>query len=140
MVQEDKPREKLYNDGGSLVGLYNRNKNFTSTNTYADYLDVDCRGIRSSVITLFNTDSSNAVVYEIWATAEPYVNHTAMTGTDNTDYDNGWVQIKAETTLAASAAPTIETLDNPYTRLVVRVKSSVADSHGTVSIYHRGEN
>jgi len=140
MAQVDTPREKPYNDGGSLVGVYGRNAPVTSTNAYATVLDIDCRGIRSSVITSFNTHASNDLKYEIWATTLPFADQTDMTGTDDDDYDNGWVQIKAETTLTASAAPTIDTLDNPYSRLVFRVKSSVADTHGTLHVYHRGEN
>lgn len=140
MAQVDTPREKVFNDGGSLVGLYNKNVAVSSTNAYATILDIDCRAIRSSVITLFNTHATNHILFEIWATALPLATQTDMTGTDNTDYDNGWVQIKAETTLTASAAPTIETLDNPYTRLVVRIKASVGDSQGVLHVYHRGEN
>lgn len=125
---------------GSLFSRYNKNKGVASANAYATILDVDSRRIRTSVFTLFNTHASNDVLFEIWATAEHYEDQTDMTGTDDTDYDNGWVQIKAETTLTASAAPTIETLDNPYTRVIVRIKSSSTDTPGTIDVYHRGEN
>jgi hypothetical protein len=140
LAQVDKPREKLTNDGNSVIGIHNKNISVISTDAYADVLDIDVRGIRTSVITLFNTHASNDVLYEIWASALDLTSTVAMVGTDDTDYDAGWVQIKAETTLTASAAPTIETLDNPYTRLVVRVKASVGASQGTIIAIHRGEN
>jgi hypothetical protein len=140
MAQVDQPREKYMNDGGSLVGFQNKNMSVASTDAYVDILDIDCRGLRSSVITLHNTHATNDVLYETWATAIDYASITALTGTDATDYDNGWVQIKAETTLTASAAPTVDTLSNPYTKLVVRIKASSAGNQGTIIAIHRGEN
>lgn len=138
MAQEDQRREKMSNDGNSIIGLHNRNLALTSTDAYATALEIDCRNVRSSVFTLFCI--TNDLKYEIWATADWLPDHTTMTGTDATDYANGWVQIKAETTLTAAAAPVIETLDNPYNKVVVRVKAAVGASQGVLDIYHRGEN
>lgn len=139
MVQVDKMREKYLNDGGSLVASYSKNIDVASTDAYATVLDIDARGVRESVITIFNTHATNSIDYEIWATADLYPN-TDMTGTDDSDYDLGWVQIAAETSLAGSAAPAIETLSNPYSRVVVRIKATVGASQGTVRVFHRGEN
>ena len=65
---------------------------------------------------------------------------TALTGTADTDYDNGWVELKASTAQTASAAPAVETLSNSYTKVVVRVKSTSAGNAGVVRIWHRGDN
>jgi hypothetical protein len=140
MAQEDQRREKITNDGSSISGLHNRNVGVASTDAYADVLDIDCRNVRTSVFTLYNKHATSNILYEIWATAEWMPNQTNLTGTDATDYDNGWVQIKAETTLTASAAPTIESLSNPYNRVVVRIKAASPGNQGTLDIYHRGES
>jgi len=141
MAQVDQAREKYMNDGGSLVSYQNKNISVASTDAYATILDIDSRGLRSSVITLFNTHASNDCLYEIWATALDKASITAMTGTDDTDLHNGWVQIGTEATLTASATTgTIVALTNPYTQIVVRIKASAGGSQGTIIAIHRGEN
>lgn len=139
MAQENFPREKYQNDGGTLVASRSRNIDVTSTDSYVSILDVDSRGVRESVFTIFNTHATNSIDYKIWANADVF-NSPAITGTDDTDWDNGWVVIKAETALAASVIPVIETLSNPYSRVVVRIKATSGGNQGVVRIWHRGEN
>ena len=139
MAQVDKSREKPFNDGGSLVASYSKNIDVTSTDVYVTILDIDSRAIRESVFTIFNTHATNSIDYKIWANPDKYP-ITDITGTDDTDWDNGWTIIKAETALAASVTPVIETLSNPYAKVVVRVKATSAGNQGVVRIWHRGEN
>lgn len=139
MAQVDKSRERQFNDGGGLVAGYSKNIDVASTDAYVTALDIDSRAIRESVFTIFNTHASNSIDYKIWANADIYP-AVDLTGTDDTDFDNGWVIIKAETSLAGSATPVIETLSNPYSRVVVQIKATVGASQGTVRIFHRGEN
>jgi hypothetical protein len=139
MVQVDKMREKYANDGGSLVASYNKNIDVTTTDSYAVALDIDSRGVRESVIVIHNTDPTNSIDYDVWANPDIYP-AVDITGTAATDYDNGWVLIGAETSIAAGAVPVIETLSNPYSRVVVRIKATVASNQGVVRLWHRGEN
>jgi len=140
MAQVDKMRERVDASAGSLVGNYNKNIDVTSTDAFVVALDIDSRGVRESVFVLFNTAAANDINYDIWGNADILSAITDITTTCNTNYDNGWVLLKASTTLTASAAPTIETLDNPYTRVVVRIKATAGGSQGTLRGWHRGEN
>ena len=40
MAQVDTPREKIANDGGSLVGQYNENEEVATTGTFVTALDI----------------------------------------------------------------------------------------------------
>jgi hypothetical protein len=138
MAQVDKMREKYSNDGGSLIAQYNKNIDVATVDAYAVALDIDVRGIRESVLVIHNTHATNSIDYDIWG--NPDTNPVDITGTAADDYDNGWVIIGTETAIAAGAAPSIETLSNPYARMVVRIKATVGSSQGTLRIWHRGEN
>jgi hypothetical protein len=138
MAQVDYTRERVDVSNGSLIGSYNKNIDVTSTDTFAIILDVDSRGTRTSTFSIFNTHASNSIDYDIWGNLDKDV--TALTGTADTDYDNGWVELKASTAQAASAAPAVETLSNSYTRVVVRIKATSSSNQGTVRIWHRGDN
>jgi hypothetical protein len=139
MAQADYTRERVDASNGSLIGSYSKNIDVTSTDSFAIVLDIDTRGIRESIFSIFNTHGSNSIDYDIWGNlnSNPI---TALTGTADTDYDNGWVQIKTTTAQTAGAAPAVETLSNPYTRVVVRIKATSSSNQGTVRIWHRGEN
>ena len=140
MVQVDKVRERIDASGGSLVGSYNKNIDVTTTNAFTTILDIDSRGIRESVIIIFNTHCSNNIDYDIWGNLDMLQNITEINPLCDTNYDNGWVQLTSTTTLTASMVPMVETLSNPYSRIVIRAKATVNDNQGTVRIWHRGEN
>lgn len=138
MAQVDKMREKYSNDGGSLVSQYNKNIDVDTTDNMVVVLDIDVRGIRESVVVIHNTHATNSIDYDIWANPDRIP--VDLTGTPATDYDAGWVIVGTETAIAALAAPSIETLSNPYSRMVVRIKATVGGNQGTVRVWHRGEN
>ena len=139
MVQVDKSREKYLNDGGSLVASYSKNLAITTTDSYVTILDIDSRGVRESIISIYNSHATNSIDYIVYGCVDLYPN-ADITGTAATDYANGWVILKDTTALAGLAVPVIETLTNPYARVVVQVRATVGASQGTVSAYHRGEN
>jgi hypothetical protein len=139
MVQSDFTRERVDASNGSLVGSYSKNLDITSTDTFAIILNIDTRGVRESIFSIFNTHASNSIDYDIWGNLDSNP-ITSLTGTADTDYDNGWVLIKTTTSQASGAAPAVETLSNPYTRVVVRIKATSGGNQGTVRIWHRGEN
>ena len=138
MAQVDKMREKYSNDGGSLISQYNKNIDIATTDVFVVALDVDVRGIRESVLVIHNTHATNSIDYDVWG--NPDTVPVDITGTAATDHDNGWVVIGTETAIAAGADPSIETLSNPYSRMVVRIKATAGGSQGTVRVWHRGEN
>ena len=138
MAQIDKMREKYSNDGGSLISTYNKNIDILTTDAFAVALDVDVRGVRETVLIIHNTDPTNSIDYDVWGNADTIP--ADITGTAATDYDNGWVIIGTETSIAQGAAPSIETLSNPYSRMVVRIKATVGGNQGLVRVWHRGEN
>ncbi len=139
MAQVDLTRERIDASNGSLIGSYNKNIDVTTTNCFSAVLEVDSRGTRTSTFSIFNTHATNSIDYDIWGNID--INPvTALTGTADTDYDNGWVELKASTAQAASVAPAVETLSNSYTKVVVRVKSTSAGNAGVVRIWHRGDN
>lgn len=55
------------------------------------------------------------------------------------NHDIEWVKLVADAALAAGAAPPVLTVGTPYSRVVVRAKSTVTDTPGTVRVRHRGE-
>ena len=140
MAQVDKMRERVDASAGSLVGNYNKNIDVTSTDAFVVALDIDSRGVRQSVITIFNTHATNSIDYDIWGNPDLLCAITDITTTCDTNYDNGWVSLKGTTAQAAGVAPAIQTLDNPYTRIVVRIKATSGGNQGTVRVWHRGEN
>ena len=70
MAQLDTPREKIANDGGSLVGQYNENEEVATTGTFVTALDIDSRAIRSSVFVIHN-NAGGDLDYQILANAKP---------------------------------------------------------------------
>lgn len=140
MAQVDKMRERVDASAGSLVGNYNKNIDLASTDCFVVALDIDSRGVRQSVITIFNTAACNSIDYDIWGNPDVLCGICDITTTCDTNFDRGWVQLKGTTAQAAGVAPSVETLDNPYTRIVVRIKATVGASQGTARIWHRGEN
>lgn len=135
MVQTSKIHERHYNDGGSLTAEYTKNVGITSTNAFVTYLDIDLRAIRKGIFTLY--DKTNNVDYEIWVNPDRYT-QAAFTGTAATDYEGGWIRT-ANGTLTAGSAPTEIEITKTYSRAIVLIKSSVADSHGVFYLYFRGE-
>ena len=117
---------------------HDTNLDVATANAFAIVLDVDGRYTKDSVITIYNTHASASITYNIWGLVAEYPG-TALTGTADTDYDNGWVELVADAALAAGAAPPVLTVGTPYSRVVVRAKSTVTDTPGTVRVRHRGE-
>ena len=100
--------------------LYNGTKTGTTTNSYADALDWDTRNIHDKTIMLKNT-GSNALDYKL-------LSYAIITGID------------FEETAGSLEAGGIAkfALSNPYARIKLQVKSTVADSHTTYEIDYRG--
>lgn len=134
MAQVDTPREKIANDGGSLVGQYNENEEVATTGTFATALDIDSRAIRSSVFVIHN-NAGGDLDYQILANAKPLSSIVDPAGSN--DDDKGWVTL-ATGSVATTAAPSIQTLSNPYTRVIVQIKHTTSTTN--VDIWHRGEN
>lgn len=134
MAQVDTPREKVSNDGGSLVGQYNENEEVATTGTFATALDIDSRSIRESVFIIHN-NAGGDLDYQILANAKPLSSIVDPTGTN--DDDKGWVTL-ATASVATTADPSIQTLSNPYTRVIVQIKHTTSTTN--VDIWHRGEN
>lgn len=134
MAQVDTPREKIANDGGSLVGLYNENEEVATTASFATVLDIDSRTIRESVFIIHN-NAAGDLDWQILANAKPYSSMVDPTGSN--DDDKGWVTLGSGS-VASGAAPTVQTLSNPYTRLIVQIKHTSSTTNA--DIWHRGEN
>jgi len=134
MVQSDRGREKLANDGGSLTGQYNENEEVATTAAFVTALDVDSRSIRESVFIIHN-NAGGDLDYQILANARPLADIVAPAGTN--DDDKGWVVLSTGS-IATTVAPTIETLSNPYTKVIVQIKHTSLTTN--VDIWHRGEN
>ena len=54
MAQVDTQREKISNDGGSLIGQYNETEEVATTAAYVTVLDIDVRTIRESAFIVHN--------------------------------------------------------------------------------------
>jgi hypothetical protein len=134
MAQVDTAREKISNDGGSLVGLYNENEEVATTSSYVTALDVDSRTIRESVFVIHN-NAAGDLDWQILANPRPLGSIVDPTGTD--DDDKGWVTLGSGS-VASGAAPSVQTLSNPYTRIIVQIKHTTATTNA--DIWHRGEN
>jgi len=134
MAQVNRGREKLTNDGGSLIGLYNENEGVATTASFVTVLDVDSRTVRESVFIIHN-NAAGDLDYQILANARPLESIVDPSGTN--DDDKGWV-VLSSSSIATTAAPSIETLSNPYTRVIVQIKHTTLTTD--VDIWHRGEN
>ncbi len=132
MVQVDRT-EILSRKEGGIYEQYNHNKNIATTATYATLLDIDCRAINESVFIIHNVTGGD-LDYQILATAEDIRSVVDPDGTN--DDDKGWVNLKTNS-IATGTAPVIETLGNPYTRIVLQIKHTTLTTD--VSAWHRGE-
>jgi hypothetical protein len=134
MAQINTNREKIANDGGSLIGIYNENEGVATTCAFTDGLDVDARAIRESVLVIHNKTTGD-LDWRVLANARPLSSIVAPTGTN--DDDEGWVVIQTGS-IATTVAPTVVTFSNPWTKFIVQVKHTTLTTN--VDIWHRGEN
>lgn len=132
MPQVDR-EEILSRKQGGLYEQVNNNKSVATTGTYADALDVDCRGVGESVFVIHN-EGAGDLDYQILANAEDIRTIADPTGID--DDDDGWV-VLGSGSVATATAPAIETLGNPYSRIIVQIKHTTLTTNA--SIWHRGE-
>ena len=134
MVQENNqdPRDKRT---GVQYAHYDKQIDQATTSSFVTALDIDSRPIRESVIVIHNVTAGD-LDYQILANAEVFDDIIDPTGTD--DDDNGWIVLKASTSITSGAAPAIETFSNPYTRVVVQIKHTTATTDAR--IWHRGED
>lgn len=126
--------EKLQSPQGEIYNQYDKNLGTATTGSFVIVLTVDSTPIRESVFIIHNRAAGD-LDYEILGNSDHIDDITAPSGTD--DDDKGWV-VLATGSIATTVAPTIETLSNPYTQVVVRVKHTTTTT--TADIWHRGEN
>ena len=93
----------------------------TTTNSFADAIDLDLRGGESASIDIENTHGSNGLNYKVLVR---YANYSA--GED--------VEFVASTAVAAGAKDYVQ-LEKGYARCKVQVQAAIADSHATYSIF-----
>ena len=134
MAQVDTQREKISNDGGSLIGQYNETEEVATTAAYVTVLDIDVRTIRESAFIVHN-NAGGDLDYKILGNLRPLANIVTASGTD--DDDKGWVELVSGS-IATTGAPDVHTLSNPYTRVIVQIKHTSSTTN--VDIWHRGEN
>jgi len=133
MVQATRS-EKLQSPQGEIYNQYDKNLGEVTTASFVTVLTVDSTPIRESVFIIHNNGSGD-VDWEILGNAEHIDDIVAPTGTN--DDDKGWVVLKSSS-VATGTAPSVETLSNPYTQVVVRIKHTTTTTD--VDIWHRGEN
>lgn len=133
MVQATRS-EKLQSPQGEIYNQYDKNLGIATTASFVTVLTVDSTPIRESVFVIHNRTAGD-LDYEILGNSDHDDDITAPTGTD--DDDGGWV-VLATGSIATTVAPTVETLSNPYTQVVVRVKHTSTTT--TADVWHRGEN
>ena len=104
-----------------------------TTAGFVTALTVNSIGVRESVFVIHN-EVAGDLDFQILANARAPSLIVAPTGTN--DDNEGWVVISTGS-IATTVAPTIVTLSNPYTQVIVQIKHSVATTDA--SIYHRGE-
>ncbi len=134
MAQVNTQREKIANDGGSLVGVYHENEEVATTCAFVTALDFDARLVRESVIVVHNNTVGD-LDFQVLANARPLKSIIAPTGTN--DDDDGWVVIQTGS-VATTVAPTVITFSNPWTRVIVQIKHTALTTNA--DIWHRGEN
>jgi len=133
MVQATRS-EKLQSPQGEIYNQYDKNLGTATTASFVTVLTIDSTAIRESVFVIHNRTAGD-LDYEILGNSEHLDDITAPTGTD--DDDDGWVNL-ASASIATTVAPAVETLSNPYTQVVVRVKHTTTTT--TADVWHRGEN
>lgn len=132
MAQADRD-EVLSKKLGSLFEQVSNNKNVATTSSYVTLLDIDCRAVSESVFVIHNVTAGD-LDYKIIANAEDIRSIVAPTGTD--DDDKGWVVLKIGS-VASGAVPAVETLGNPYSKIILQIKHTTATTNA--SAWHRGE-
>ena len=133
MVQVSRP-ERLESPQGAIFNQYDKNLGLSTTSSFVTVLTVESIPIRESVFIIHNKGAGD-LDWQILGNAEDLIDIVAPTGTN--DDDKGWVVLKASS-VASGAAPSVETLSNPYTQVVVRLKHTTTTTD--VDIWHRGEN
>jgi hypothetical protein len=93
----------------------------TSTNSYA-YVTDSSLDVRAWVSVDYRIDVlTNSINWQVWADNDPNF------GTE--------VVVQAEATVAANASGTYAIVKAPYTYYRIKIKSTVAETHGVVSVY-----
>ena len=118
----------------SMIENYAKNLSVNTTANFVNLLDIDSRGDSTGNIIIHN-DAGGDLDYQILANAKPLSSIVDPAGSN--DDDKGWVTL-ATGSVATTAAPSIQTLSNPYTRVIVQIKHTSSTTN--VDIWHRGEN
>ena len=107
------------------VGYANSESNVsgTTTNSYADALDLDTRGAKSISAVVKNADGANSLDYRLRARPANY----------STGSDEEIPECPGEATLGPGEEGLVS-LIRGYSRVKIQVKSTVADSHASYSI------
>jgi len=133
MVQATRT-ERLASPQGEIYNRYDKNLGTATTGTFVTVLTVDSTAIRESVFVIHNRTGGD-LDYQILGNSEHLDDITAPTGTN--DDDDGWV-VLGTGSIATTVAPSVETLNNPYTQVVLQVKHTTTTT--TADVWHRGEN
>jgi len=108
-----------------VVGYANEESSVseTTTNTYADALDLDTRGAKGMSAVVKNTHGSNSLDYRLRARPANYSGGA----------DEEIPEAPGEQSLGPGEKGLV-TLLKAYSRVKIQVKSTVADSHATYTI------
>ena len=121
---------------GTGVTIYHdKNLNVSTTATFTTALDIVTSSLRESTFVIHNKGSGD-LDYQILGNLDVNSDITLPTGTD--DDDAGWIVLKASTTIGTGIAPAVETLSNPYTRILIQIKHTTLTTN--VNLYHRGQS
>lgn len=106
-----------------------------TTSSFVTALDVSTSSIRDSTFIIHNKTGGD-LDYQILGNLGVYANIVDPTGTN--DDDKGWVVLKSSTSVATGTAPAVETLSNPYSRVIVQIKHTSLTTN--VNIWHKGQS
>ena len=142
MAQEDS-KESVDARHGIFTQL-NKNEAFTCGTSYANALVFSAKFIRESVFVIKNDDATIGMDYKIYGSLKNDADATTLTdddwvnllsikaGHDGTTYDHD------QASALDATKKVVETLDNPYSKIVVQIKSDSGTP--TAKVWHRGEN
>lgn len=106
-----------------------------TTASFVTALDISTSSIRDSTFIIHNKTGGD-LDYQILGNLGVYGDIVDPTGTN--DDDKGWVVLKASTSIATGTAPAVETLSNPYSRVIIQIKHTTLTTNSC--IWHKGQS
>jgi len=121
---------------GTGVTIYHdKNLNVSTTSSFVTALDIITSSLRESTFVIHNKGAGD-LDYQILGNLDVNADITLPTGTN--DDDDGWIILKASTSIGTGTAPSVETLSNPYTRILIQIKYTTGTT--TANLWHRGQS